>query len=512
MSEHAHTTGARRVSRRYPRDALIRWGRGDFANPALRQSTRTPVAPTPLHFEPHETVDVRTTEETAAPPRVMIVCDNASLKMGGESARPLHYFRTMRSRGIEAWLCVHERCRDELRELLGSDFERIYFAPDTWKHRLLWNLGKPFPHQFRIRTFGALCDLMTQRFQRRIVRGLIAKKKIEIVHQPTPISPKQPSALEGFGVPVIIGPLNGDIDYPPAFSHMENVLVRWTVSLSRMGGRLANWIIPGKLSAAAILVSNERTRRALPKGLRGTVIDLVANAVDLEAWKGLGGDRSHDSNAPPRFAFLGRLVDFKMVDLLLEAFVPLAKEFNAHLDIIGDGEDRTKLEELAHKLGIVANVNFAGWMNGKDSASLLAKVDAMVFPSLRECGGAAIMEAMAIGLPVIAADWGGPADYVGTEADGAGLLIKPDTRDGFVKGLATAMRKLAESSDLRRQMSECARQRAIDHFQWDSRVDALLSVYSAVLNPGVTTHRVNSVNDFNRVNATGESLIVEAHA
>jgi glycosyltransferase involved in cell wall biosynthesis len=471
-----------------------------------------PAAPTPLRFETRQPAKILTAESMDAPPRVIIVCDNASLRMGGESARPLHYFRNMRSRGIEAWLCVHERCRDELRELLGSDFDRVYFAPDTWKHRLLWNMGKPFPHQFRIRTFGALCDLMTQCFQRKVVRGLISEKKIEIVHQPTPISPKQPSALEGFGVPVVIGPLNGDINYPPAFSHMENAFVRWSVSFSRMGGRFANWMIPGKLKAAAILVSNERTRRALPKGLRGKVIDLVANAVDLKTWEGLAGERLREPNAPPRFAFLGRLVDFKMIDLLLESFVPLAKEFNAHLDIIGEGEDRPQLEDLANTLGIAANVNFAGWMMYKDSASLIAKADAMVFPSLRECGGAVVMEAMASGLPVIAADWGGPADYVGTETDGAGILVKPDTRDGFVNGLTTAMRKLAASSDLRRRMSECARQRAIDHFQWDSRVDALLGVYAIVLNAGETTRRVDFANDYRRGDASGRHRIIGAHA
>ena len=119
-------------------------------------------------------------------------------------------------------------------------------------------------------------------------------------------------------------------------------------------------------------------------------------------------------------------------------------------------------------------------MKYKESAALMAKADAMVFPSLRECGGAVVMEAMAVGLPVIAADWGGPADYVGSDADGAGMLVKPDTKESFVSGLTAAMRRLAESPTLRREMSEKARQRAVDHFQWDSRVDALIDVYRDV--------------------------------
>lgn len=409
-------------------------------------------------------------------PRVIIVCDNASLKMGGESARPVHYFRTLRKRGVEVWMCVHERCRNELKTLLGDDFSRVIFAPETKLHGWLWRMGKPFPHQFRISTFGALGHLITQRWQRKAVRKLIAQHNIQIVHQPIPISPKQPSALYGFGVPVVIGPLNGDINYPPAFRYMESALVRWSVAFGRIGGHIANFLIPGKRKAAAILVSNERTARALPAGVKGKVIHLIANAVDLSSWE---TPAARVREGAPRFAFLGRLVDFKMVDLLLEAFVPLARDYNAHLDIVGEGDERKKLEALAEKLELSGHVTFHGWKNYKDSAAILAKADAMVFPSLRECGGAVVMEAMAVGLPVIAADWGGPADYVGD--DGAGILVQPDTKEGFIRGLTDAMTQLAADPSLVSQMSERARNRAVTQFQWDSRVDALLKVYNEVL-------------------------------
>ena len=410
----------------------------------------------------------------------MIVCDNASLKMGGESARPVHYFRTLRSRGVEAWLCVHERCRRELTELLGPDIDRVTFAPDTWKHKLLWRIGKPMPEQFRLTTTGALSQLITQRWQKRTIQSLVPSKKLNVVHQPIPISPKQPSAIDGLGVPVVIGPLNGDINYPPAFGHMESSVVRFSVWIGRGLGKLANTLIPGKRHARVILVSNERTANALPDGIEGKVVRLVANAVDLTTWE-VPDRTQRDPAAPPRFCFLGRLVDFKMIDLLLEAFAPIAKEFAAKLDIIGEGDQRPTLEALAKQLKIDGNVNFAGWMKYKESARLMAEADAMVFPSLRECGGAVVMEAMAVGLPVIAADWGGPADYVGTDAEGAGMLIKPDTRESFIAGLTAAMRRLAESPELRRQMSETARKRAVDQFQWNSRVDALLDVYRSVV-------------------------------
>jgi glycosyltransferase involved in cell wall biosynthesis len=122
-------------------------------------------------------------------------------------------------------------------------------------------------------------------------------------------------------------------------------------------------------------------------------------------------------------------------------------------------------------------------MKPAESAARLAQADVLVFPSLRECGGAVVMEAMAVGLPVIAADWGGPADYVGTPADGAGVLVKPTSREAFVQGLTSEMAKLAASRELLAQMSRRARERAINVFDWEARVDRLLEVYREVAGP-----------------------------
>ena len=59
---------------------------------------------------------------------------------------------------------------------------------------------------------------------------------------------------------------------------------------------------------------------------------------------------------------------------------------------------------------------------------LLRNSDIMVLPSMRECGGAVVLEAMASGVPVIAAKWGGPADYI---SEGTGILIPPDRQSNL---------------------------------------------------------------------------------
>ena len=78
-------------------------------------------------------------------PRVLIVADHASARFGGEAVLPLHYYRLLRARGVETWMVVHERTREELSRLFPGDADRIHYVPDTRAHRRLWKLGRLLP-------------------------------------------------------------------------------------------------------------------------------------------------------------------------------------------------------------------------------------------------------------------------------------------------------------------------------------------------------------------------------
>lgn len=427
---------------------------------------------------------------------VLIIAEHASLNFGGEAALPLHYFRVLRKRGIEAWLIVHARTKEELQSRFPEDIDRIYFIPDTLWHRLLFKIARLLPHRISFFTFGFLLRLLTQILQCDLAKKIIKEKKIDIIHQPIPVSPKDPSMLFDLGIPIVIGPMNGGMNYPPAFQKMEGRFVRVGISFGRALSSFMNVVIPGKLKATTLLVANERTKESLPSSVREvSTIELVENGVDLSLWKKdlsqkneLKEENFQKKNQQnlTRFVFIGRLVDWKAVDLLLMAFKQVLEKIPARLDIIGEGDQKANLEEIARNLELIspsnelnsdhsqAKLRFLGWLSQADCAKQLQESDVLVLPSLYECGGAVVLEAMALSLPVIATNWGGPADYVD---DSCGILVNPDSREGLIDGLATAMFDLANSPELRQSMGKAGVEKVVNFFDWDKKGEKILEIY-----------------------------------
>lgn len=407
--------------------------------------------------------------------RVVIVAEHASAQFGGEAILPVHYFRLLRARGIEAWLVTHGRTQTELEALFPRERARMFFVPDTWLNRLLWRLGSLVSHNLDLVTFTALGHVYTGLRARRIVRRLVREKRVNVVHQPIPVSAKEPSVVTGVGAPVVIGPLNGNMDWPRSFNHYDSFLTRFGMSVARAGAVLFNFLFRGKQQAAAVLVANERTRRGLPPGLKGQVVTMTENGVDLQLWQ--REEESRRKDGVTRFVYLGRIEAFKGLRHLMQAFARACTQAPMRLEIIGDGGDRGHIERMRAELELGDRVRLVGWLVQEVAAARLAISDVLVMPSLRDCGGAVILEGMASGLPVIATAWGGPLDYVDASS---GILVPPHDEESFIAGLADAMVRLAKDPGLRRRLGEGGRQRVVNEFDWERKVDHMLAVYAAV--------------------------------
>jgi glycosyltransferase involved in cell wall biosynthesis len=407
--------------------------------------------------------------------RILIAGENASARKGGEAILPLIYAKRLQARGHDVVLITHARNRDEI----STDYPNLapvtHYIEDAHAHRVLWALGERFPDGLRDRLFGNLIGILTAWDMRRIARRLAVQHAFDIVHQPIPVSPATPSPLYGLGVPVVIGPMNGGMSYPPGFDAREGRASRLFLKLGRMTARLANRLWPGKRKAALLMVANERTRRALPLE-HPNILTIPENGVDLSIWVPPPPYTGPSLRQGFRMVFMGRMIALKGLDLTMQALeIARARrpDLNITLDILGDGPERDWIE--ARNL---PGVYVHGFLTQPECAARLTGADALILNSLRECGGAVILEAMALGVPVIASDWGGPADYV---TPATGILVHPAPADSFADRLADAIVHLAEHPDLAQRMGQAGQDLIHAEYDWEKRITRMEQIYQSIL-------------------------------
>jgi glycosyltransferase involved in cell wall biosynthesis len=396
--------------------------------------------------------------------------------MGGEAILPLHYFTKLRSRDVEVWLITHERVRAELTALLGSDIARVSFLRDTRLQETAHRIGTFIPRRVADVTTGFIVGASTGIRMRRLARQLVRKYRITVVHQPSPVSPRIPSHIHDVGAPTIIGPMNGGMTFPPAFRATASPAERIFVRLGRAVSGLANYVVPGKRRAALLLVANERTRAALPNGITSRVVELVENGVDLDVWSRRAPDEANDapSSNVPLFCYLGFLKDWKAVDIIIEAVAIVVAQREIRVEIIGDGVERDRLELLTRTHGLSESVRFAGFVPQEECPVILQGARALLLPSVFECGGAVVLEAMSLGIPVVATRWGGPADYLN---DDCGILIDPTSRKAMVRGFVDAIVELTDDPTRALRLGAAGQRRARELFSWSSKIDTVLELY-----------------------------------
>jgi glycosyltransferase involved in cell wall biosynthesis len=402
---------------------------------------------------------------------VLIVSEHASNQFGGEAVLPLNYFMMLSQKNIDAYLITHERVRNNLESIKSIDQSKVIYIPDTQIHKFLFKIGGYLPDRISLITTGALMHLLTQGYQWFLAKKLVKEKNIDIIHEPSPVSPKQPSLMFSLGVPVIVGPMNGGMSFPVAFESMASKLELYLYGFFRFLSSVLNLLIPGKFFADILLVANKRTALALPKFHLGKIVELVENGVfstiDL---------RNKIPSEHITILFIGRLVDWKAVDILIDA-VAKCNIKNIRLSIVGDGPDRAALERLAANK-CPGKVIFYGQIPFAEINQYYDEADIFVLPSVRECGGAVVLEAMSRGLPVIATNWGGPTDYI---TEDTGILIDPLSREYMVDNFAEHINLLANNIPLREKLGAAAIHHVKNNFLWEDKVDQVIDIYKTLV-------------------------------
>ncbi|MDP1694673.1 MAG: glycosyltransferase family 4 protein [Candidatus Woesearchaeota archaeon] len=174
---------------------------------------------------------------------------------------------------------------------------------------------------------------------------------------------------------------------------------------------------------------------------------------------------------------VGRLTRDKSLDTLLQAFHHLHVSSNSyHLVLVGDGEDKQRLQDLADTLGLRSFVTFTGKVSHEQVYSYMAASDIFVQTSLKDSGGNVILESMAHGLAIVSTPVGWAKDYL--VADKNGLFFTP--RDAV--DLSKYILLLLKKPKLLHTLGRAARQTILhEHLTWKNCAQHYLQLYREAL-------------------------------
>ena len=220
-------------------------------------------------------------------------------------------------------------------------------------------------------------------------------------------------------------------------------------------------------SAAKIICVSEAQKRhiiskyALPLGS----IIVIPNGVAEEYFV----DKKMSENAVPHLLFVGRLAAQKNLPLLIEAVSQM--QTSVFLDIVGEGEEREKIEALIQQYKL-ETVKLHGQKTGTELLEFYKLADIFVLPSFKEAGlPLSMLEALAAGLPVVASD----TPEVGENLGNCGVLIQ----DPAATNYARVLDALLSDKDALRKLSNASVQTARS-YSWETTLDSIEDVYKEV--------------------------------
>jgi glycosyltransferase involved in cell wall biosynthesis len=214
------------------------------------------------------------------------------------------------------------------------------------------------------------------------------------------------------------------------------------------------------------------TTRVSPEIVRTVYYGLDPAPFDERDDSEIAAVRRELSEDGPLVGTVGRLTEQKDLPVLLRAFDQVLEAVpDAHLAIVGRGEQENDLRALARQLGTADQVTFTGFRD--DVPALMCAFDVFALSSRWEGFGVVFLEAMAARTPIVASDTSAIPEVVGRGADSAGRLVEPGDVDGF----ATAIADLLSDDEERDRVGELGRQRLETQFGVERMVTAVEETY-----------------------------------
>lgn len=374
--------------------------------------------------------------------------------------------RRTRQRGIEAEVLAPAYRGGGDHRVHGIPVHRFRYAPRSWE-----TLTHDETAPDRVRGSVLHAALVPA----YLVAGLIAAWRHGRRHPPDVVHVHWPMPHALFGAALRAGS-GGRCAMVASFYAVE---VNWVLRRLRWLRPFLRWTARTADAVTAISTSTSRAVEEVA-GVTPTVIPFAA-ALPEDADRGAVAEREplgHDG--PLDLLFVGRLVERKGVEILVEAAALLARERDVRVTVVGEGEWEPRIRERVRATGSENRVRFTGFVPDDRLRDLYAGCDVFVLPAVVDAKGdteglgVVLLEALAYERPVVASQVGGIPDIV--RQGGTGWLVPA----GDPEALADRIRWLAEHPDAARRVAARGRRIVEREFGWDAVVDRLLGVYGQV--------------------------------
>lgn len=308
-----------------------------------------------------------------------------------------------------------------------------------------------------------------KRFRKELKNG-----EFDIIHRVSPMSPTIPSPIAKWSsVPFVIGPINGGLKWPKQCTN-ELLREREWMTFIRDAHRWMPFYKSTYSRAAAILASYQHTMEDLPASAKPRIFNFPEGGVDPAVFT----MPTREKKEKMTVLFVGRLVPFKMPEVLVRSFAasPILRQHR--LVFVGDGPERSRLEEIVQKEGLADCVEFTGTISQLEVGKLMRESEIFGFPSIREQGGGVLTLAMMSGMACVAVNYGGPATRV---APGCGVRVPLGDVNELTRSYTQELEALVQDPERVAQLGEAGRNFTVTHYNWNVKAQKTVEIYNWIV-------------------------------
>ncbi|GAB4381104.1 MAG: hypothetical protein Kow00121_38810 [Elainellaceae cyanobacterium] len=356
-------------------------------------------------------------------------------------------------------------------EVIYLDTERI--AAPIYKlaqvlrggHTVSWTVQMAMNYP----SYLAFEQYVWRRFKQDIYQG-----KFDLVHRITPMSPTLPSPIAKFSpIPFVLGPLNGNLPWPKPFQAEQKREREW-LSNVRNAYKYLPYYRDTYQRAACVLGAFAHTIADLPKSVAPKTINYPEVGID----PALFSPPDRPVSEQMTILFAGRLVPYKLPEVVVRAFAtsPLLRQHK--LVIVGEGPERPRLEQIIAEANLGNSIKLLGNISQAEVGQIMRRSEIFAFPSIRELGAGVVVEAMACGMASVVVDYGAPATLIDSDR---GVKVPMGNIDALVASYQTQLEQLVTDPERVKQLGEAAYHHAMQHYTWDVKAQKMLEIYRWVL-------------------------------